>query len=233
MLTGGLDDKSVLMRTPRFRRGPGVIGIFLLLIMVVSPVALAQDDGPPGRSAPGSGTTAWFGLPLPPKPGSVPAVASGARGPRPVRLPPGESAFPELQAAPIRADLEQLVAIAKESQTTREIGTGQLWGRISGFPSGVKTVKWAADAFRRAGISDVKLQPITQDTSTSFWVPLSWQVKILGDAAFGAGSGDVVLESAMPLAPSDIPGGTLTAPLVYVGNGSPALLDRVELKDDP
>jgi Peptidase family M28 len=209
--------------------GTRATGIFLLLITVNGP-ALAQDDAPPGATAPSSRTTAWFGLPLPPKPGSVPAVVTGTRGPRPVMLPSGEPAFPELRAAAIRADLEQLVAIAKESQTTREIGTGQLWGRISGFPSGVKTAQWAADAFRRAGISDVRLQPITQDTESSLWVPLAWQVKILGEAAFGAGTSDVVVESAMPLAPSEIPGGALTAPLIYVGNGNSALLDRVDVK---
>ena len=34
----------------------------------------------------------------------------------------------------------------------------------------------------------------------------------------------------MPVAPSDIPGGTLTAPLVYVGNGSPAVLQHIDVK---
>ena len=176
-----------------------------------------------------SGTSAWFGLPLPPKPGSLPAVVTGGRGPRPVTVPPDEPALPELQAAVIRADLEQVVAIAKESQKTPEIGSGQLWGRIAGFPSGAKTATWAADAFRRAGIADVKLQPIVQDPKTAFWLPLSWEVKILGDPAFGAGSGDVVLDSAMPLAPSEIVGGTLTAPLVYVGNGSAAVVDHLDV----
>ncbi len=218
------------MRTRRFRRlAPLVVSVVLSLVVMNLP-ALAQDDGPPRRPAPGSGTSAWFGLPLPPKPGSAPAVVAGARGPRPVTLPPGEPAAPELQATAIRADLEQLVAMAKESLTNREIGTGQLWGRIAGFPSGVKTASWSAESFRRAGIKDVRLEPIAQDSNASFWLPLSWQVKILGDPAFGAGSADVVLESAMPLSPSQIQGGALTAPLVYVGNGSPALLDRVDVK---
>ena len=53
---------------------------------------------------------------------------------------------------------------------------------------------------------------------------------MLGDAALGAGSGDVVLESAMPLPPSEITGGTLTAPLVYVGNGSPAMVEHVDVQ---
>ncbi len=55
-------------------------------------------------------------------------------------------------------------------------------------------------------------------------------MKLLGDPAFGAGSGDLVLDSAMPLAPSDIVGGTLTAPLVYVGNGSPAVAEHLDVK---
>ena len=70
----------------------------------------------------------------------------------------------------------------------------------------------------------MKVQADHAGPHAGFWLPLSWEVKLLGDPAFGAGSADVVLESAMPLSPSDIPGGTLTAPIVYVGNGSPAML---------
>ncbi len=210
-------------------RSAVVVTVTLATLMVVS-AAAAQDEGPPRRTAPTSGTTAWFGLPLPPKPGSIPAVVAGTRGPRPVTLPPGEPAAPEFQGATIRKDLEQLIAIAKESQANKEIGAGQIWGRIAGFPSGVKTAAWSAEQFKRAGIADVKLQPITQDANASFWLPLSWEVKLLGDAALGAGTADLVLESAMPLSPSDIPGGTLTAPLVYVGNGSPAMLDHIDVK---
>ena len=180
---------------------------------------------------PAASESAWFGLPLPPKPGSVRPVVSGARGPRPVTLPPGEPQAPELSGEAIYADLEQLVATAKTSQTTREIGTGQLWGRVAGFPSGDRTAQWALDAFRRTGINDTKLQPTTQDAKSSFWIPLAWQVKLVGDPAFGAGTRDVILESAMPLSPSDIPGGSLSAPMVYVGNGSAALLDRLDVKD--
>ena len=110
------------------------------------------------------------------------------------------------------------------------MGSAQIYGRISGFPSGAKTAAWSADQFRRAGIADVKVQSIAQDPGSAFWMPLSWEVKVLGDAAFGAGSTDIVLESAMPLAPTEIPGGQLTAPLVYVGNGSPEVLSHIDVK---
>ena len=202
----------------------------LFLLSSIDTPLLAQEEAPRRASAPASGTSAWFGLPLPPTPGSSPAVVVGTRGPRPVTLPSGEPPTPEFDGAAIRADLEQIVGIAKDSQKTREIGAGQLWGRISGFPSGTRTANWSADALRRAGIKDVRLQPITQDSNASFWLPLSWEVKVLGDAAFGAGSGDLVLASAMPLSPSEIPGGTLTAPLVYVGNGSPAVVEHVDVR---
>jgi hypothetical protein len=208
----------------------GPFALALLLLMTIAAPAVAQDEGPPRRTEPTSGKPAWMGLPLPPKPGSIPAVVAGTRGPRPVTLPPGEAASPEFQGAAIRKDLEQLIAIAKESQSSKEIGTGQIWGRIAGFPSAVKTAAWSAEQFKRAGIADVKLQPITQDANAAFWLPLSWEVKLLGDASLGAGTADLVLESAMPLSPSEIPGGTLTAPLVYVGNGSPAILDHVDVK---
>ena len=98
-----------------------------------SVVANAEGSGQAqSRGAtPSSVTSAWFGLPLPPQPGSRPAVVTGTRGPRPVTVPPDEPALPELQAAVIRADLEQIVGIATESQKTREIGSGQLWGRTA------------------------------------------------------------------------------------------------------
>ena len=127
-------------------------------LTAVSPAA-AQDDGPPGRRvAPTSGKPAWFSLPMPPAPGSLPAVVVGTRGPRGVTLPPGEPAAPELTGAAIRKDLDTLVGISKESRDNKEIGSGQKWGRISGFPSGAKTAAWAAEQFRKAGIADVRVQ---------------------------------------------------------------------------
>lgn len=172
----------------------------------------------------------WFGVPLPPPFEVVPAVIVGTRGPRPVVVPPGDPSAPELTAAPIRADLDTIVAFSQDSRSRKEIGAGQLWGRVAGFPSATKTVAWAVQQFREAGIARVETQAFTQASNTPFWLPLSWEVRLLGDAAFGAGTRDVVLESAMPLAPSDIPGGALTAPLVFVGSGSPALLEHIDVR---
>jgi hypothetical protein len=55
------------------------------------------------------------------------------------------------------------------------------------------------------------------------WVPRSWQVQVVGDAAFGAGTATVTLQSAFPQPGGvTIPGGRLTAPVVYVGRGTDA-----------
>ena len=84
--------------------------------------------------------------------------------------------------------------------------------------------------FRAAGISDVELQQFDQDRDASLWLPLSWEVRLLGDAAFGMGSEDVVLESAMPLSAGDLPTGGLNAPLVYVGTASAAELEHIDVR---
>jgi hypothetical protein len=198
------------------------------LATVVAVGSLVSGDGLVARQAMKAGP--WFGLQLPAPSGDAPAVITGARGPRPVTVPPGEPAAPELSAAAIRADLDTIVGFSRESRARQEIGGGQLWGRVTGFPSAARTVAWAVDQFRRAGIADVKTQPFTQDPKAAFWLPLVWEVRLLGDPAFGAGSSDVVLTSAMPLSPSSIPGGPLTAPLVMVGSANPSLVQRIDVK---
>src|SRR5262245_1535065 len=119
--------------------------------------------GRPALAQQGRGSAAkpgpWFGVPLPPPLGQDPAVIVGDRAPRPVVLPSGEAPSPELTGTTIKADVEAIVNFAKESRSSREIGSGQMWGRVTGLPSGAKTVSWAADQFRKAGIADVKVQP--------------------------------------------------------------------------
>ncbi|MGE3956723.1 MAG: M28 family peptidase [Vicinamibacterales bacterium] len=208
---------------------PAPLVLAVCLLTLVPSRAVAQDE--PGGAPRASGRNGpWFGVPLPPAVGAEPAVLVGDRAPRPVHVPPGSPEGPEFAAATIRADLDAIVAISKESRATREIGSGQQWGRVSGFPSGAKAIDWAADQFRKAGIADVRVQPIAQDARSAFWLPLSWEVKLLGDPAFGPGTSDVILQSAIPVPPTDIPGGTLTAPLVYVGAANASIVDHIDVK---
>lgn len=57
------------------------------------------------------------------------------------------------------------------------------------------------------------------------WWSRHWEVRLLAHPRMGTGSKDVVLESAIPASGSQIEGGTLTAPLAYVGVTTDALDD--------
>lgn len=189
----------------------------------------------PLHAQPSSGaatdTAPWFGLMLPPpfQPHALPAIV-GDRGPTPAMVPAGEEGFAELKGEAIWKDLVSVVEFSKQSRAEREIGSGQLWGRISGFPSSTRTVEWVVEQFKEAGIADTRIQTFKQSPNASFWMPLSWELRIKGNAAFGPGSADVVLETAMPLSPSQLPNGRLSGTLVYVGEGSPAELAHIDVR---
>ena len=170
----------------------------------------------------------WFGIPLPPglQADSM-QVSAGPRDPAPAIVPAGEEGFHELEGPAIRADLEMIVAFSRRSRRTGEIGDGDLWGRISGFDSERETVAWAADRLRDAGIPRVEVQTVRQGDQ-AFDLPVTWEIRLLADPAFGPGTEDVVLESAMPL--SAIPVEDLTAPLVFVGTATPAEIGRLDLR---
>lgn len=175
-------------------------------------------------------TEDWYGIALPPAlvPHGVPALI-GDRGPAPAVVPPGEEEWTELRGERISEDLRSIVGFSLASRQQQELGGNQMWGRVSGFPSGAATVDWAAQQFRDAGISDVRVQEFDQEADASVWLPVNWEVRLLADPLFGAGARDVVLTTAIALAPSAIPGGSLTAPIVYVGTGSPAELAHIDV----
>jgi hypothetical protein len=191
-----------------------------MLLVTLSVPALAQPN-----QAAAIKPTAWFGLMLPRPGAAAPAVKVGTRPPRPTD--PGVETV--LAGASLKRDVATIVGFATAARASKEIGSGQMWGRIAGFPSSDRTVAWSLDEFRKAGITDIRTQPIAQDAKSSLWLPLSWRVTVLGDPAFGDGTSDIALESALPVGPSNIPGGTLTAPLVYVGTASPAVLQHIDV----
>ncbi|MEX0618858.1 MAG: M28 family peptidase [Pseudohongiellaceae bacterium] len=174
--------------------------------------------------------SAWFGVPLPPafEPHVAPAII-GDRGPAPAVVPAGEERFIELRGERISADLRTIVDFAVASRREQELGGEQFWGRVSGFPSGRATIDWVVEQFRETGLGDVRVQSFAQESDATLWLPVSWEVRLLGDSRFGQGSDDVVLATSMALAPSAIPGGVMTAPLVYVGMGSPAELTHIDV----
>jgi hypothetical protein len=194
----------------------------LVALVLVGLPAAAQPNRPAAI-----GPAPWFGLALPKGPETSPAVKVGPRAARPALVAP---VAPEFSGEAIKKDVQTIVSFAAAARTSREIGSGQMWGRIAGFPSSDTTVEWALDAFRKAGITETRSQTIEQDAKAALWLPMSWRVRLLADPAFGPGSQDIVLESALPVGPSDISGGTLTAPLVYVGAANPAVLQHIDVR---
>ena len=167
------------------------------------------------------GPAAWFGVSRPgglANPPQIGDILKPRFSPPQAALPKGEKAEPEFAGRRIQRDLLKVTQFADEMERT-----SQFWGRISGYPSETRTAEWFAGELRKAGVRDVEVQ--TVDGTTPFWRPRTWEVRVLADPAYGAGSQDVVLASAMPTAGSSIPA-PMTAPLVYAGEaGDPVRVD--------
>lgn len=197
---------------------------FLLLAciaLVAQPHFVAAQSG-----------AAWFGVK--PAPGfdplSTPVIIGADYGLRPAMVPAGEEDFRALAGTAIRQDLEAIVGFSHWSRETREVGSGMLWGRITGLPSGDRTMDWVEQRLREANLPQVERQWFDQTGNAALWLPLQWEVRLHGDAAFGAGSADVLLESAMPAGGTELPAGGITAELVYVGTARPAELAFIDVR---
>lgn len=160
--------------------------------------------------------TAWFGLTPPGNPENPPihdVVEDPCFQPASPIVPVDDPSAPELAGDRIFRDLE---AIVDFSLASRERGD-RLWGRVSGFRSGKETILWAAEEFREAGIAEVSVQNFS--ANAEMWWPESWSVTLLADSAYGAGSTDVTLESALPLSGSTLVSGPVEAPLIEIASG--------------
>lgn len=167
-----------------------------------------------GQTLSAQAADAWFGVPLPTGMGDrhAPAVDVSHADPAPASVPAGEIRTPELRGEAIFPLLEQIVGFSRESLAEGN----RVWGRVTGFPSALRTQQWVAEQFRAAGLEDVALQEYPADGP--FWWPRDWEVRLMGNNRFGAGSRDVVLESSLVTAGSEIPGGSLIASPVFTGS---------------
>jgi hypothetical protein len=198
--------------------------VFAIAASVAAGILLAMGAAhaqPPAAPRP----TAWFGVPTP---GGLsdwdkPTFASNpdaygipaARWPRPTPAP--------LAGPKLMADVNTIVGFARERRNAGD----PLWGRISGLPGEPKTVEWAIGRMKAAGIANAHTEEFKIDRP--LYVPTKWEIRLNGEAAFGAGTGDVVLKSAMPVAGSKT-AAPVSGPLVFIGRGSPAELANVDLK---
>ena len=172
------------------------------------------------------GSAAWFGAPIPQTVGDpyravvdLRSVAAPA-----VRVPGGEERYGDLVGTRIRRDLETIVGFSRQSRAAGE----RVWGRVTGFPSAVSTHAWVAEQFRSAGLQNVQVQ--AYEASAPMWWATSWEVRVIASPAYGAGSRDIILESAVPTSGSQMPGGSIAAPLVDVGSVADAALPGVDVR---
>ena len=81
--------------------------------------------------------------------------------------------------------------------------------------------EWTVNEFKTAGLKDARVE--TFEVPGGMWVPQSWKVELVGDPAFGPGTQSVTLRSAFPQpGGATISGGSLTAPVIFVGHGTDA-----------
>lgn len=184
------------------------------------PVRSALDGPEPARS----GDTAWFGLRLPgPETDPVQGVLDMTRADlpaRPTSYPKANDASP-LNGRSLYHDVATIVGFSHESRAAGEY----LWGRVTGRPAYDRTIDWTATQLRAAGLGDVRREPFTATLS----LPTAGEIRLLGSDAMGAGSRDIPLRSAMVQGVGPV-NGTVTAPLVYVGQGTDADLAGRDLR---
>jgi len=176
-----------------------------------------------GDAAAQSAAQPWLGVPLPgglALPPQLRVLDDPSFSAPTARVPTGEERYADLEGEPIRELLRQIVGFSAESRASGEL----MWGRVSGYPAAERTAAWVAIQYRAAGLRDVQVQSYSADNT--MWWPDQWEVRILGTEALGVGTDDVVLRSAVPARGAAIPGGSLTAQLVFAGDvGTPPSVD--------
>ena len=172
---------------------------------------------------------AWFGTPLPP-PMSDPRKPilkyDDVLAPLPVHFAhrPGRS-DETLDGAALKKDQQAIVGFSLESLAAGD----KVWGRRAGTPAFMHTLEWTASTMKAAGLKDAHVEPFA--VQGAMWTPTSWKVEIVADSAFGARSADVTLTSAFPQqGGATIPGGSATAPVIFVGHGTDADLAGRDVK---
>jgi hypothetical protein len=167
-------------------------------------------------SSPTHAGTSWFGLDTPASVADPhrPVVNVAAAKLAPAIVPQGEERNRELGGERIKQDVATIVDFSRASRARND----KLWGRVTGFPSAKATIEWSAKQLERAGMKNVEVQEYDAAPDTSMWWATNWEARVIGDTAFGEGSRDVVLTSAVPASGSMIDSGSLRAPLVYVGS---------------
>src|SRR6478672_7072695 len=184
-------------------RSPEMRKAFALVLMVAAGIGSSAAE-----------QTAWFGT-------AGPAPLSDPRQPimkyddvfeaLPAQFKHRPGKFDELlDAAALKADQKRIVGFSLES-----LGAGdKVWGRRAATPAYMHAIEWAVSELKAAGLKDARAE--TYAVPGPMWAPVSWQLQVVGDPAFGAGTQTVTLQSAFPQpGGATIAGGSLTAGVVF------------------
>ena len=186
----------------------------------------AQPRSPFVEAVPArSNDPAWFNLALP-GPESDPSLGivqiDGVDIPaQPAVFGPGPMDA-RLGGAAVKRDLRTIVGFSLESRARGEY----LWGRVTGRPAYDATTTWVLGELKSAGLRDARLETFIAPPIN---LPISGEVRLVGDNAFGQGSQDIVLQSAMVGGAGPVDG-SVQAPLIYVGQATPADLAGRDVK---
>ncbi len=214
------------------RRVARVVAVYLAVAgAAVSPAPAIPESAPAARAATeptAPNSAAWFGLPLPGP--ATEQVIDFSHVDLPMIAAPSVADAPELEGHALLRYVQDVVEFSYASRAAGE----RSWGRLAGTPWAERTVDYVAAEFRKAGLVDIVKSEVPFlgiDRTAS-----DWHVTLLGLPEFGAGSADVELRSAFPMGQRPEGPGlpdkdeslpptttlTVTAPVVYVGAGTPA-----------
>ena len=191
--------------------------ILFLLTLAAAAMPIAADDG------------AWFGTPVPPgasDPRKPVMKYDDVFAPVPVDFAHRPGRGDELlDGAALKKVHRRIVGFSLESLDAGD----KVWGRRAATPAFMHVIEWTVNEFKAAGLRDAKVERYA--VPTTMWVPRSWQLQVVGDPAFGSGTQTVTLQSAFPQpGGATIPGGSLTAPVVFAGRGTDADLAGRDVK---
>lgn len=132
--------------------------------------------------------------------------------------------YQDIRGEQLIQTVRDIVAISAKSKADGDT----LWGRISGGPYERMTAEYMERQFKAAGLQNVAIE--TFPRAPQPW-PVSWQVTLIADAAYGAATKDYAFDLAFPTTDhhSTLAAG-IEAELVYVGLGTPADLAGRDLK---
>ncbi len=119
--------------------------------------------------------------------------------------------------------VKDIVAFSEKSRTDGN----KLWGRISGSKYELMAAEYVEKKFKEFGLKETRIETFPRVPQ---WMPTDYELTLLGDLAYGAGTHDYKLTSAFPAesAPTGIDG--IESELVYVGLSKPADLIGRDLK---